>query len=287
MDNAAIHHGEEVVDLIREAGSQLEYLPPYSPNLNHTSYLSRHSFCSETCFALVGEHNKAAVTTTSKTLILRHQRYGKRVLRKGRGYLTTARRRDSAERVQLDAANWRALRSDRSYTARITIQFSEASQGIHDVMLCGNDLTAAHHCRSGDLPKLDAAQQRRDCNVVLRSHCSACSAESLRNTTTVVVCWELHWCSYTGSYDRGAPERPGHQGATAGVYRFWKGVALGLPANKAAHQISAGIRKASSSMRRCLPPGHIVSGASSCRVPAAAQALLELQPRKALLSILL
>nr|POE79773.1 hypothetical protein CFP56_07839 [Quercus suber] len=34
MDNAAIHHGNDVVDLIRENGFQLEYLPPYSPDYN-------------------------------------------------------------------------------------------------------------------------------------------------------------------------------------------------------------------------------------------------------------
>lgn len=34
MDNAKIHHGEGIAELIRETGVRLEYLPPYSPDLN-------------------------------------------------------------------------------------------------------------------------------------------------------------------------------------------------------------------------------------------------------------
>ena len=35
MDNASIHHVDQVVDLIeRQAGAKLCFLPPYSPDLN-------------------------------------------------------------------------------------------------------------------------------------------------------------------------------------------------------------------------------------------------------------
>lgn len=34
MDNAAIHHVEDVVELIKSTGAMIEFLPPYSPNLN-------------------------------------------------------------------------------------------------------------------------------------------------------------------------------------------------------------------------------------------------------------
>ena len=34
LDNATIHHSEEIVDLIKETGAQIIYLPPYSPDLN-------------------------------------------------------------------------------------------------------------------------------------------------------------------------------------------------------------------------------------------------------------
>ena len=35
MDNASIHHVEEVSEIIQEeAGAQLLFLPPYSPDLN-------------------------------------------------------------------------------------------------------------------------------------------------------------------------------------------------------------------------------------------------------------
>ena len=37
MDNASIHHVQEVSDLIEtQAGAKLHYLPPYSPDLNPT-----------------------------------------------------------------------------------------------------------------------------------------------------------------------------------------------------------------------------------------------------------
>ena len=34
MDNASIHHVEEVVDMIRASGALIRFLPPYSPDLN-------------------------------------------------------------------------------------------------------------------------------------------------------------------------------------------------------------------------------------------------------------
>lgn len=34
MDNARIHHGEEILELTQHFGVRLEYLPPYSPDLN-------------------------------------------------------------------------------------------------------------------------------------------------------------------------------------------------------------------------------------------------------------
>ena len=34
MDNAAIHHVEVVVELIKSTGAMIEFLPSYSPNLN-------------------------------------------------------------------------------------------------------------------------------------------------------------------------------------------------------------------------------------------------------------
>ena len=35
MDNASIHHVDEIADLIEtQAGAKLRYLPPYSPDLN-------------------------------------------------------------------------------------------------------------------------------------------------------------------------------------------------------------------------------------------------------------
>jgi hypothetical protein len=34
MDNASIHHVEEVVDTIRSVGALVKFLPPYSPDLN-------------------------------------------------------------------------------------------------------------------------------------------------------------------------------------------------------------------------------------------------------------
>lgn len=35
MDNASFHKGEEMQQLIADAGHELLYLPPYSPDLNH------------------------------------------------------------------------------------------------------------------------------------------------------------------------------------------------------------------------------------------------------------
>ena len=34
MDNCSVHHVHEVVDLIRQSGILLLFLPPYSPDLN-------------------------------------------------------------------------------------------------------------------------------------------------------------------------------------------------------------------------------------------------------------
>jgi hypothetical protein len=34
MDNATIHHDEELVELIEEIGGKVIYLPPYSPDFN-------------------------------------------------------------------------------------------------------------------------------------------------------------------------------------------------------------------------------------------------------------
>ena len=34
LDNATIHHSEEIVNLIRATGAKIIYLPPYSPDLN-------------------------------------------------------------------------------------------------------------------------------------------------------------------------------------------------------------------------------------------------------------
>ena len=34
VDNATFHHGGRIAQLIQDAGCQLLYLPPYSPDLN-------------------------------------------------------------------------------------------------------------------------------------------------------------------------------------------------------------------------------------------------------------
>lgn len=34
MDNARIHHGDEILELANRFGVWIEYLPPYSPDLN-------------------------------------------------------------------------------------------------------------------------------------------------------------------------------------------------------------------------------------------------------------
>ena len=34
MDNACIHHGDEILELADRYGVRIEYLPPYSPDLN-------------------------------------------------------------------------------------------------------------------------------------------------------------------------------------------------------------------------------------------------------------
>lgn len=34
VDNATFHHGDRIAQLIQDAGCQLLYLPPYSPDLN-------------------------------------------------------------------------------------------------------------------------------------------------------------------------------------------------------------------------------------------------------------
>ena len=35
MDNAAFHKSQETRDLIKNNGHEIEFLPPYSPDLNH------------------------------------------------------------------------------------------------------------------------------------------------------------------------------------------------------------------------------------------------------------
>lgn len=34
LDNARIHHGDKILELTRPLGVRLEFLPPYSPDLN-------------------------------------------------------------------------------------------------------------------------------------------------------------------------------------------------------------------------------------------------------------
>lgn len=34
LDNAKIHHGDEILELADRFGVRIEYLPPYSPDLN-------------------------------------------------------------------------------------------------------------------------------------------------------------------------------------------------------------------------------------------------------------
>jgi transposase len=34
LDNAKIHHGDEILELADHFGVRIEYLPPYSPDLN-------------------------------------------------------------------------------------------------------------------------------------------------------------------------------------------------------------------------------------------------------------
>ena len=58
MDNASIHHVEEVIDIVEnQAGAKLVYLPPYSPDLNPAegvfsqvkSIMKQNSKVFETC----------------------------------------------------------------------------------------------------------------------------------------------------------------------------------------------------------------------------------------------
>ena len=39
MDNLAAHHGPEIAQLVAQAGAQVLYLPPYSPDFNPTEKL--------------------------------------------------------------------------------------------------------------------------------------------------------------------------------------------------------------------------------------------------------
>jgi transposase len=34
MDNARIHHNSELINIVQELGVKVEFLPPYSPDLN-------------------------------------------------------------------------------------------------------------------------------------------------------------------------------------------------------------------------------------------------------------
>ena len=34
MDNARIHHNSELINIVQELGGKVEFLPPYSPDLN-------------------------------------------------------------------------------------------------------------------------------------------------------------------------------------------------------------------------------------------------------------
>ena len=34
LDNATIHHSEKIIDLVKDSGARIVYLPPYSPDLN-------------------------------------------------------------------------------------------------------------------------------------------------------------------------------------------------------------------------------------------------------------
>jgi transposase len=34
LDNASVHHSEEILELVDRYGVRIEYLPPYSPDLN-------------------------------------------------------------------------------------------------------------------------------------------------------------------------------------------------------------------------------------------------------------
>lgn len=38
LDNATFHKRQDIQDVIRKAGHTLEYLPPYSPDLNHIEH---------------------------------------------------------------------------------------------------------------------------------------------------------------------------------------------------------------------------------------------------------
>ena len=53
MDNATFHKGKEMQETLEQEGHQLEYLPPYSPDLNpiekkwaHAKFLKQKFQCS-------------------------------------------------------------------------------------------------------------------------------------------------------------------------------------------------------------------------------------------------
>nr|POF13514.1 hypothetical protein CFP56_02537 [Quercus suber] len=71
MDNCAIHHGQEVLDLCEQRGFEIQYLPPYSPDYNPIEYtfntfkiwLKRH-FEEHTRFEDFGDFLRYAIDTT-------------------------------------------------------------------------------------------------------------------------------------------------------------------------------------------------------------------------------
>ena len=59
LDNASIHHSDEIADLIEQAGAKIVHLPPHSPDLNPIQFvfgeckkgLKRHCFEPNWCTA--------------------------------------------------------------------------------------------------------------------------------------------------------------------------------------------------------------------------------------------
>ena len=44
MDNASIHHNEELIRVIENVGCKVVFLPPYSLNMGNETETSRNSF---------------------------------------------------------------------------------------------------------------------------------------------------------------------------------------------------------------------------------------------------